>query len=197
MGRSLLPLLSLVVFASACAHEEHYVWVDDVPSSMVDTPAVYVIQPGDLLSIRVWNQDNMSTRVRVREDGKISVPFLNDVQAANKLSTVLAHEIEVGLKPYLNNPVVTVTIEEVRPLTVSVLGEVSKPGSFAMGSGAGVLQALAAAGGLTEFSDHDAIFVIRQGPPPNRIRFTLTQLTHATGKASAFRLKNDDVVFVE
>jgi polysaccharide biosynthesis/export protein len=199
MNRSLLPFLSLIVFAFgvACAHEEHYVWVDDVPSSMVDTPAVYVIQPGDLLSIRVWNQDNMSTRVRVREDGKISVPFLNDVQAANKLSTVLAHEIEVGLKPYLNNPVVTVTIEEVRPLSVSVLGEVSKPGSFAMGSGAGVLQALAAAGGLTEFSDHDGIFVIRQGAPPNRIRFTLSQLTHATGKASAFRLKNDDVVFVE
>jgi polysaccharide biosynthesis/export protein len=197
MAGRFLPLSLLLAVATACAHEEHYVWVDDVPSSMVDTPSVYVIQPGDLLSIRVWNQDNMSTRVRVRDDGKISVPFLNDVQAANKLSTVLAHEIEVGLKPYLNNPVVTVTIEEVRPLTVSVLGEVAKPGSFAMGSGAGVLQALAAAGGLTEFANHDGIFVIRQGAPPNRIRFTLLQLTHATGKASAFRLKNDDVVFVE
>jgi polysaccharide export outer membrane protein len=196
MAGRLISVFSLLVF-TACAHEEHYVWVDDVPASMLDTPSVYVIQPGDLLSIRVWNQDNMSTRVRVRDDGKISVPFLNDVQAANKLSTVLAHEIEVGLKPYLNNPVVTVTIEEVRPLTISVLGEVSKPGSFPMGSGAGVLQALAAAGGLTEFANHDGIFVIRQGSPPNRIRFTMQQLTLATGKASAFKLKNDDVVFVE
>ena len=131
MAGRLLQLSLLLAVAVACAHEEHYVWVDDVPSSMVDTPSVYVIQPGDLLSIRVWNQDNMSTRVRVRDDGKISVPFLNDVQAANKLSTALAHEIEIGLKPYLNNPIVTVTIEEVRPLTVSVLGEVAKPGSFA------------------------------------------------------------------
>ncbi len=195
--RNALVLASVLAALAACSHEQHYVWVEDIPSTMVETPAVYVIQPGDLLSIKVWNQDNMSTRVRVRDDGKISVPFLNDVQAANKLPTALAHDIELGLKPYLNNPLVTVTIEEVRPLTVSVLGEVAKPGSFAVGTGAGVLQALAAAGGLTEFANHDAIYVIRQGAAPNRIRFTLTELKEATGKAGQFRLRNDDVVFVE
>jgi polysaccharide export outer membrane protein len=196
--RRLCPLLAWLAAGAACSHTQPYVWADDLPATMVEgAPTVYAIQPGDLVSIRVWNQDNMSTRVRVRDDGKISVPFLNDVQAANKLSTALAHEIEIGLKPYLNNPIVTVTIEEVRPLTVSVLGEVAKPGSFAVGNGAGVLQALAAAGGLTEFANRDGIFVIRQGNPPNRIRFTLSQLTQATGRAGAFRLKHDDVVYVE
>jgi len=196
MFRRFLPVV-LLFFTAACASTQTYVWIDDVPSSVVDTPSAYVIQPGDLLSIKVWNQDNMSTRVRVRDDGKISVPFLNDVQAANKLPTALAREIELGLKPYLNNPLVTVTIEEVRPLNISVLGEVVKSGSFSLASGVGVLQALAAAGGFTEFANRDAIYVIRQGAPPNRIRFTLSQLTQATGKAGQFRLKNDDVVFVE
>src|SRR5206468_4404503 len=86
----------------------------------------YVIGVGDMLSIQVWDQEKMSAKMPVRSDGRISLPFVNDIEAAGKTPTKLASELENGLKSVVIAPRVTVVVEESKPLSISILGEVSK-----------------------------------------------------------------------
>jgi len=157
----------------------------------------YIIAVGDMLGIQVFDQPQISGRMRVRTDGRISLPFVNDVQAAGKTPVKLGAELEAGLKAMVLNPKVTVVVEESRPLTISVLGEVSKPGTQTYERDSGVAQALAAAGGLTNFAKKDRIFVVRSNPKPVRIHFTYEDITRKVGPASVFRLKPGDVVIVD
>jgi polysaccharide biosynthesis/export protein len=186
----------LALFCS-CAHGGAFVWVDDYAAADPPASRAYAIQEGDLIRVQVWNQDAMSTRARVRSDGRISVPFLKDVTVAGKAPAALATELERMLKDYVINPVVYVVVEESRPATVSVVGEVTRPGVFPIDGAMGVAQALAAAGGLTAFAHKRRIYVLRADPKPARIRFTFDALVSAVGLAPAFRLHGGDVVVVE
>ena len=150
-----------------------------------------------MLSIQVWEQGQMSGRMRVRSDGRISLPFINDIEAAGKTPRALAADLENGLKTVVLTPRVTVVVEESKPLTISVMGEVAKPGPQTLERDTGVAHALAAAGGLTNFAHKDRIFVVRTSPKPVRIHFTYDSLTRAEGSASTFRLKPGDVIVVE
>lgn len=172
----------------------------EVEAANVADVTEYVIASGDVLQVRVFQQDAMSARVKVRADGKVSLPLVNDVPAAGKSPGVLAQELQVRLKDFINNPVVTVSLEETRPVTVSVLGEVPRAGVVTIEAGSGVLQALAAAGGLTDFAHRDGIFVLRKTPgqaAPKRIRFRWEQLTQGEGPAAKFVLVPGDVVVAE
>jgi polysaccharide export outer membrane protein len=192
--------LMLLLAAAGCKTAGEYVTADDLPAVPAAADREYVIQPGDTIGVRVWGQDNLATRGKVRPDGKISIPFVNDVQAAGSTPAALAKKIQAGLKDFLVNPVVTVTLEEPRALQVSVLGEVARPGTFVLDQNAGVLQAIAMAGGMTPFANKDAIMVIRQradGGNPQRIRFSYDGLTQLRGRSAAFRLQGGDVLVVE
>jgi polysaccharide biosynthesis/export protein len=160
----------------------------------------YLISAGDVLLVRVFQQEAMSARVKVRGDGKVSLPLINDVIAAGKSPTVLATELQARLKDFINNPVVTVSLEESRPVVVSVVGEVVRPGVVTLEPGAGVLQALAASGGLTDFAHRDGLFVLRRHaaqPQPKRLRFTWEVLARGEGPAARFTLLPGDVVIAE
>ena len=194
-------LAALALLATiGCRSSAPYVWADDVPPASTGSDREYLIRQGDTLSVRVYGQDGMSARTRVRPDGRISLPCVDDIEAAGSTPTALARRIQVRLKEFVVNPVVTVSLEDPRPLTVSVLGEVTRPGTFTLDQGVGVLHALAAAGGTTPFADKDAIYVIRRrsdGKNPDRIRFTYQSLTSAQGRASTFSLQGGDVIVVE
>lgn len=180
----------------ACATSGKYVWVDeyDEPRPSSDQ---YVIAPGDTLNVRVFGQEAMSARARVRPDGMISMPFLNDVNAAGLPPAALARQLDAKLKDYIKQPNVTVSLEEPAKLSVSVIGEVAHAGAFPLDSGAGVLQALAAAGGFTDYAHRDRIFVLRKRPPAARIRFTFKALEQGEGRAASFTLRDGDTVVVE
>jgi polysaccharide export outer membrane protein len=195
-------LVAVLGSLPACKSVGEYVWVDDLPPSPRQVESEYVISSGDIISVRVWGQEAMSARTRVRTDGKISLPFLNDVEAVGVSPTVLAKRLQARLKEFLANPVVTVSLEERKLLPVPVLGEVTRKGTYDLEPGSGVLQALAAAGGMTEYASRNRIFVIRpntavEGAPAMRIRFDYDQLTRATGRGPGFRLQPGDVVVVE
>jgi polysaccharide export outer membrane protein len=195
-------LAAALALAAGCSHLGDYVWVDAATEPSAPSENEYVIAPGDVLGVRVFSQEGMSGRSRVRTDGKISLPFVNDVEAAGQTPAALARRLQVRLKEFINNPVVTVSLEEAGPIQVSVLGEVAHAGVFPVQAGANVLQALAAAGGLTPYASHDRIFVLRKSPPGSkpplvRIRFTYDKLAHAEGRAAAFRMRDGDVVVVE
>ena len=197
-NRSSVPVILVGLAAICCAHVGPFVWVDEYPPSADDdTGGEYRIAPGDLLAIQVYREDGLSVRERVRQDGKVSVPLVHDVQAAGLSPSTLAEQIQTRLKEYLNVPRVTVAVEEMRPLSVPVVGEVAHAGQYNLDKGGGVIEALAAAGGLTEYAHRDRIFVLRRKPQQVRIRFTFEALSRGQGRASAFRLQPGDAVVVE
>jgi polysaccharide biosynthesis/export protein len=194
------PLLATLLLLSACYQPGRFTWVDDYRESQVQADENYTIRKGDLLSVNVWNQAGISSRIRVRDDGRISLPLINDVEALGQTPPALARLLEQRLKDLVANPVVTVMVDEAQPIKVSMLGEVRGPGLELLEAGSGLLQALSAAGGFTDYAREDAIYVLRKQPgydAPVRIRFTYEALTRSEGSASSFRLKTGDVVVVE
>jgi polysaccharide export outer membrane protein len=188
----------------ACRGVGEYVWVDaykEAPAAAASSG--YVIAPGDSISVRVWNQESMSGRVRVRQDGKVSLPFVNDIQAAGLAPAALAERLQDRLKEFVVKPIITVSLEEPAPLEVSVVGEVTHAGVYRMDQDSSVLKALATAGGITQFASRDRIFVLRRSAAtgntavPVRIRFTYEALERAEAMAMRFRLRAGDVVVVE
>jgi polysaccharide export outer membrane protein len=186
-------------FGGACATvpEAPFVWVSDWREPGSGSRGEYVIGVGDALNVLVWDQEKMSARVRVRSDGRVSLPFLDDVNVAGMTPVALARSLEDRLKQFIVTPQVTVVVEEAKPLSVSVLGQVQQPGLFNLDPGASVAQALAAAGGLKDFAHRDRIFLLRSGAGSARIRMTYEDVTKGTGRAFSLRLQSGDVVVVE
>ena len=195
---STLHLLAVLVASSSavgCASPGKFVWADDYSEPKVESHKAYALAPGDLIQVRVFNQEQLATRARIRTDGKVSLPLLNDVTAAGLTPVALAADLQERLKEFIKNPLVTVSLEETRAPTVYVTGEVSRPGVYPIEAAPGVLQALVNAGGLTLTAHEDRIYVLRDAS--SRIRFTYDALVRLQGKAAVFRLRPGDVVVVE
>jgi len=191
---------ALLLLAASCRHAGSYVWVDELPAPPAPADSSYHVGPGDVLSVRVLEHEEMSGRVKVRSDGRISLPFLDDLAVAGESPASIAEQLRKDYKQYLNDPVVTVTLEEPRPFTVSVTGEVVRPGVYPLEAPANLLQALASAGGLSQFAHDDQIYVLRrvaEDQPPLRIRFKYEALAHAEGRSGVFSLQRNDLVVVE
>ncbi|MDB4940907.1 MAG: Polysaccharide export protein [Labilithrix sp.] len=194
---STLALYGLVagLMATACGSTGPYTWVDSLPASAAAGGDV-LIQDGDVLNVRVFNQDPLSTKERVRSDGRISIPVVGEIVARGKRPAQLAAEIQDRLKDIVKVPSVIVTFEQGAELKVSVVGEVRNSGVFPMEQGSNVLQALAAAGGLTDYADGDKVFVVRKSMP-QRVRFRYQDLRSQDPKSISFTLQAGDVVVVE
>lgn len=188
-------VLSFGLFAGGCATTGPFVWADTLPTP-TDASGDVLIADGDTVNVRVFNQDPLSTRERVRQDGKISMPVIGEVMARGKRPSQLATEIQDRLKTVVVAPSVSVTLEEGTDLKVSVVGEVRNSGVFQLEHGANVLHALAASGGLNDYADSDKIFVIRKSLP-ERVRFRYSDLRSADKKSVGFLLQAGDVVVVE
>lgn len=129
-------------------------------SSAVNEPD-FVIGAEDVLDINVWKEPEVSRTVPVRPDGKVSLPLLNDVQAAGLTPMQLGALITEKLKKYMAQPQVTVIITIINSRRVYVLGEVNRGGAFPLLPNMTVLQALSSAGGFTQFADLKNIYVLR------------------------------------
>jgi polysaccharide export outer membrane protein len=121
----------------------------------------YKIGAQDVVRIDVWKEPEISRITPVRPDGRISLPLLNDVQAAGLTPTQLAGIISEGLKKYITNPQVTVGVTEINSRRIYVTGEVTKPGAFPLQPNMTVLQALTSSGGFTQFAKIKGIYVLR------------------------------------
>jgi polysaccharide biosynthesis/export protein len=133
----------------------------DTPQKSATADPNYVIGAQDVLDISVWKEPDVSRVVPVRPDGKVSLPLLNDVQAAGLTPGQLAAQVTESLKKYVTNPQVTVIVTVINSQRVYILGEVTRPGAFPLLPGMSVLQALSSAGGFTQFAKVKGIFVRR------------------------------------
>ena len=125
------------------------------------TDPAYVIGPQDVLDINVWKEPEMTRTVPVRPDGKISLPLINDVQAAGSTPQQLASAVSDKLRKFLTEPQVTVIVTAINSQRVYVVGEVLRAGAFPLLPGMTVLQVLANAGGFTTFANEKKIHVMR------------------------------------
>jgi polysaccharide biosynthesis/export protein len=134
---------------------------DNPTAKAATTDSNYIIGAQDVLDISVWKEPEVSRVVPVRPDGKISLPLLNDVQAAGLNPGQLAAQITESLKKFVTNPQVTVIVTTINSQRVYILGEVSRPGAFPLLPNMTVLQALSSAGGFTQFAREKKIYVLR------------------------------------
>lgn len=194
--KRLCLLAAAFATVAACSSTGPYVWADSLPASAGTTSDGLVIQDGDTVNVRVFNQEPLSSKEKVRPDGKIALPVIGEVTARGKKPAQLAAEIQERLKTVLQAPSVTVSMDPGADLKVSVVGEVKNSGIFQLDHGANVLHALAAAGGLSEYADGDKVFVVRKSLP-QRVRFRYQDLRAADPKSIAFTLQAGDVIVVE
>jgi polysaccharide export outer membrane protein len=189
----------LVSCAAVGCHNAPYIWVHEFSTEPVREGAggPLTISPGDIIDIRVFGQEAMSTKAEVRSDGTLAMPLLGSVSVAGRRPEEVAGSLKQRLLPYINAPEVTVVIDESR-VVVSVVGEVHSVGVVELKSPATLLQVIAKSGGLSEFADRSGIFVLRNTKGSTvRIRFTYSSLVEANPIATNFRLQTGDVVVVE
>jgi polysaccharide export outer membrane protein len=156
----------------------------------------YRIGPEDMLRISVWKNEAMSSAsVLVRPDGMISLPLLNDVKANGLTALELRDVLTEKLKEFVPNPEVSVIVSDIRSLKVSVMGEVARPGRFELRSWVTVLDALALAGGFTQYASRSSIAILRaDGATMKRIPFNYNKV--ADGQQENFYLRQGDIVLV-
>jgi polysaccharide biosynthesis/export protein len=157
----------------------------------------YRIGPEDVLDIVVWNNAPLSRMVTVRPDGMISLPLINDVQAAGLTAHDIRDLIRTRLADFIEAPEVSAIVKEIRSSRVSVVGEVKTPGRYELKGRTTVLELLAWAGGLTEFGSRTRIVILRgAGGTPQRIPFNYNKALAANGAQANILLEPGDVVVV-
>jgi polysaccharide export outer membrane protein len=158
--------------------------------------AAYQIGPEDLLDISVWKNVELSRVVPVRPDGKVSLPLVNDIQAAGLTPTELRDRITTKLAEYIPAPEVSVMVREVHSRKVAVVGAVKMPGRYEMKSPMTVLEAIALAQGLSDFASRDRIVVLREvNGKTTEIPFNYRKIGD-NGSQQNFFLRPGDIVVV-
>jgi polysaccharide export outer membrane protein len=121
----------------------------------------YVIGADDVLSILFWRDKDLSTEVTVRPDGKITLPLLNDVQAAGRTPEELGDAVREAARKFVEDPNPTVIVKEIKSRRVFITGRIEKPGPYPLNGKTTILQLIAMAGGLREFVDGKDISLMR------------------------------------
>src|SRR5215471_17612728 len=148
----LLIALSALAAAPVCGR------ADDTASSH----ELYRVQPGDLLMVSVWKEEDLQGEVLVRPDGGMSFPLVGDLEAAGRTIEELRHAVDEKLRKYIPDPAVTIAVKQIGGNRIYVLGKVNRPGEFPFSRPIDVMQALSLAGGATSFASLDDIQILRR-----------------------------------
>jgi len=160
-------------------------------------PPGYVIGPEDVLSIVFWRDKDMSADVTVRPDGKISLPLLNDVQAAGQTPESLRGVLMQAAAKYIQDPNATVVVKEIHSRKVFITGMVMKGGPFPLTGDMTVMQLISLAGGLQEYADSKNIVIIRKENGRDRyFKFNYKDVLRQKNVAQNLLLQPGDTVVV-
>jgi polysaccharide export outer membrane protein len=190
--------LVLGILLSGCAF-----WLDQpetaAPQALIfDAKPEYVIGPGDQLQIFVWRNPDLTTPVPVRPDGRISIPLVQDVQAAGRTPSQLSEEIRERLTEYVKEPMVTVIVQTFVGTgegRVSVVGEATQPRAVTYRAGLTLLDVMIEAGGLTEFADgNDGRLVRMEEKGPKEYRVRIADLMKDGDATANVELKPGDII---
>ena len=189
--------LLLTIGLVSVAFAQQSTTVPTVPQSSsparLDSPS-YLIQVNDVLHVFVWKEPEISqNRVLVRPDGRISIPLVQDMQAAGLSPVQLKQRLEDKLKDLIDVPNVTVIVDTIQSYQVFVMGYVARGGAFPSATPVTIMQALANAGGMTEFANKEDIRIFRGNLV---IKFNYKDYTEGKNLSQNVRLEAGDVVEV-
>jgi len=163
----------------------------------VPTPADYVIGPDDVLTVVFWRDKDMSSDVAVRPDGKISLPLLNDVQAAGLTPDQLRVQLTDVAAKFFEQPIITIVVKEIHSRKVFVTGNLGKPGVYQLSAPTTVLQLLATAGGLLEYAKSKDIRIMRtENGKSLSFKFNYKEVSQGKKLQQNILLKPGDTVIV-
>ena len=167
------------------------------PVPAATLPSDYVIGVEDVLSVVFWREKEMSAEVVVRPDGKISLPMLNDVHAAGLTPEALAAVVSKAGTKFVRDAGATVIVKEIRSRKIYIIGEVSRPGTFTLGSEMTVLQALGEAGGFIEGANKGNVVIVRnEGGNERRFKFNYNEVVDGKNPSQNIRLLPGDTIIV-
>ena len=198
MTRRLIAATLVCLSLTATVGAQKNAKAADAAAALVRDPraATYLIGPEDILDIQVWKNAELSRTVPVRPDGKVSLPLVNDIQAAGLTPNELRDQLTTRLAEYVPAPEVAVIVREVHSVKVAVMGAVRIPGRYEVKSPATVLELIAQAQGLTDFASGDRIVVIRQnGAATIRMPFNYHKVANGS-EADNFFVRAGDIIFV-
>ncbi|NPU84661.1 MAG: hypothetical protein HPY65_09245 [Syntrophaceae bacterium] len=155
----------------------------------------YIIGPEDVLLVYVWREDSITKTVPVRIDGKISLPLVNDIQAAGLTPLQLKEALTDKLKTFVENPTVTVTVMEANSYKAYVSGEVKKPGVYVIRSDMTLTKLIIMAGGFTEWANQKKIMIITKEKGKEK-RITANYTKIIDGEEPDNMIKSGDTVIV-
>ena len=162
----------------------------------------YRLGPEDVLEVTVWKNEALSKVVTVRPDGMISLPLIGDVKASGLTADELSRKIAERLKEYKDSPQVSVAVKEVNSYYVYIVGEVNKPGKIPLKSHTTVLQAIALAGGFTQYASKSNMALVRMTQNGDgsvreiRVPLKYDDLLSGKGEAGNPVLKTGDTIVV-
>jgi polysaccharide export outer membrane protein len=159
----------------------------------------YLIGPNDTLSVHVWRNPDLTIAVPVRPDGRISVPLIEDLQAAGKTPTALARDVEGMLARYVQDPIVTVIVTGfVGPFAqqVRVVGEAARPQALAFRENMSLLDVMIQVGGLTPFAAGNRAVLVRNGAAEGNFRLRLADLVKDGDVSANVDILPGDVVII-
>jgi len=171
---------------------------NNTPSNTAGTKSSYVIGPGDLLAINVLHEPEVSQKVPVRMDGKITMPLIGEIQASGMMPDNLQATIAQKLHDYIKDAEVTVVVEEIKSRQFIVMGEVEHPGSFPLVRPTTVLDGLALAGGFRDFAKVSKIRVLRKTPQGTTVTFPFNykQVSKGQNDSQNIELRPGDTIIV-
>lgn len=181
---------SVFTFLSAEAQE-------NIQSEKVNSASSYYrIGPNDVLSIFIWKEPELTRNVTVMSDGRISYPLIGDIMAEGETVASLKDKITEKMKGYIENPEVTVIIDECRSRRIYIIGQVGHPGPIELEAKMTVLQALASAGGFQDYANKKYILIFRRENNREKMyRFNYQEfISHDNLDQNIFLEPNDTIV---
>lgn len=163
-----------------------------------DTEAEYVMGPGDLIEISVWNHPELTKTMRIRPDGKLSFPLVGDMQAEGVTPSRLTGKIQQRLTEYLKDPQVSVIVMDYKSKNILVIGDVKNPGIYQYEGNMTTFDAIGMAGGYGRHAELRSILVVRDtySDYPEFYLADLYSVIHDADVAGNLRLRADDIVYV-
>jgi len=197
LGITGILLLSICASLAYAQKDEKLLFKKDPQADTVASGDQYVIGPEDVLYISVWREETLTRTILVRADGKISMPLIDEVQAAGLTPLQLKQNLTEKLKQFIDNPNVSVVVTEANSFKVYVTGEVRTPGVYRLRSETTLLQVIPMAGGFTEWANQKKITIIRkEGGKEKRITANYKKILEGEDPKSNVVLKPGDTVVV-
>ena len=157
----------------------------------------YTIGPGDVIEISVWKNNDLTRVVTVLPGGNISFPLIGEMAAAGKTVAQLRQELEKKLSAFMNEPILSVLVQQVNSLLVYVIGKVNRPGRFVLNDDINVMQALSLAGGLSTYAKRNKIKIFRKEDGRTQMfEFDYDEVSEGRGLEHNITLMRGDVIVI-